>query len=754
MRYIVALVLLMQYSTSMLLAQQVVSGVVLEETPKGKFQPVSYANVYWEGSNIGTSTDTNGVFHIAQAEGSRKLITSFVGFQSDTLYVEDYSRQLSIRLKRSIALKTVEVEYRKKGTEMSFINPIQTYNMGERELFKAACCNLSESFETNPSVDVNFTDAVTGTRQIRMLGLSGPYTMISRENMPGVRGAGNALGLSFIPGTWINSIQVSKGVGSVVNGYESIAGQINVELQKPDQGEQTFLNLFGNMAGRAELNFVHTEQLSEKLGTTVLLHSNNRSFERDRNKDGFRDFPLQQQFNFMNRWKLNNTNGWMGQLGLHYINDERKGGQSDSKREALKQQNKEAYTLDIETEKVELFGKVGYLFPEFKYKSIGFQWSLQQHEQSSLFGRRNYDIRQQSAYANLIYQSIIANSFHQFKTGISLVYDDYREQLDSLSFNRVERVPGVFWEYTYKPSNNFTAVAGIRADHHNLYGSFFTPRVHLRYALNETTVLRGLAGSGQRSPMLLIDRQSLLATSRNFEFLGNKTGVPYGIEMEKAWNFGLNLTKDFSLSYRDGSISLDVYHSRFEQQLVADLDESSQRVLFYNLEGKSFANTAQVQIDYELLKFLDLRVAYRWVQAKTDYKSGLRQQPLVPENRFFVNLAYETQTNLDNANWTFDATMQWQGEQRIPYTLNNPREDQRATYSPSFATLNMQVTRNFNKRWSLYAGVENIFNYQQDNPIIAADNPFGNNFDASLIWGPIFGRNIYGGLRWRIKKEG
>ena len=317
MKYKLVVGLFLQLLVGFGIAQETLKGVVVSENQRGKLSPVPYANVYWQGTNYGTSTDSNGVFQLAIPEQARNLITSFVGFQSDTTPVEDFEKTVTINLKQSIALKTVNVEYRRKGTELSFINPIQLIKMNEKELFKAACCNLSESFETNPSVDVNFTDAITGARQIRMLGLNGPYTMISRENMPGIRGLGNAFGLSFIPGTWINSIQVTKGVGSVVNGYESIAGQINVELHQPDHGEQTFANLYSNVAGRLELNLTHTEQLNEHLATTVLLHGNNRSFERDNNDDGFRDFPLQDQVNFANRWKLKLDNGWMTQLGIH-----------------------------------------------------------------------------------------------------------------------------------------------------------------------------------------------------------------------------------------------------------------------------------------------------------------------------------------------------------------------------------------------------------------------------------------------------
>lgn len=762
MKHIFIMLLLFQVGVTTLFAQKELSGAVVYENSKGRLEPVPFANVYWQGTNYGTTTDTSGSFRIAIPDNGKYLITSFIGFESDTFKVEKVNKLVRIRLKEaSNTIDQVDITYRRKASEMSFINPLATTNMNEKELFKAACCNLSESFETNPAVDVNFTDAVTGTKQIRMLGLNGPYTMISRENMPGIRGLGNSFGLSFIPGVWINSIQVTKGVGSVVNGYESIAGQINVELVKPELGEQTFANAFLNLGGRAEINFGHTQELNEHVATTLLLHGNTRLFEVDNNNDGFRDFPLQNQINVLNRWKYTSAKGLMGQIAFHYLNEEKNGGNTDDY--VFDNQNRldwrGPYLIDIDTESAELFGKVGYVFSDFKYKSMGFLWSVKQHEQNSLFGERTFDVRQRSVYANWIYQSIIGNSNHQFKTGLSYVYDEYDETFEDQSFDRSEIVPGAFFEYTFKPNANFTMVAGLRGDYHNYYGAFASPRLHLRYALSETMVARAVGGSGQRSPTVLMERQSLMASARSFNFAGdNKDGI-YGLDMEKAWNIGFNLSKSFTLDYRDGNIQFDVYRTQFESQVVVDM-ENSYEVNFYNLDGESFSNTAQIQIDYEVIKFLDVRLAYRWVQVLTDYRSSndieqtdLLQQPYTPEHRFFVNLGYETKKSVKDANWTVDFTVQWLGEQRIPSTSDNTRQNQRETTSESFYLLSGQVTRNFNKQWAAYVGVENLLDYKQENPIIDAENPFGNEFDASMVWAPIFGRNIYLGFRWKIKKE-
>ncbi len=749
MKYIfIVLVIFLQ--ASLIFGQNHLSGVVLSEDERGRLSPVAFANVYWQNTNIGTSTDSVGVFHLALSEESNQLIVSFVGFESDTIEVKNFSQSLTIQLEKSNVLDAVEIEARQRTSQMSFINPIQTELITERELFKAACCNLSESFETNPSVDVSYTDAVTGTKQINMLGLAGKYTMISRENMPGIRMLGNSFGLSFIPGSWISSIQVSKGAGSVVNGFESMTGQINVELKKPDEGEMTFLNLFANQSGRTELNFVRTEKVAEHLSTTLLIHGNVRPIERDQNNDGFRDFPLQEQINVMNRWKYEGPSGLRAQFGIHYLDDSREGGQLEDERRDLSFGD---YNVNIDNQKLEAFAKTGIIFTDQKYKSMGLQLSAVQHEQSAEIGLTNYQSEQRSFYANYIYQSIIKTSSHKFKTGLSFQFDQLEEEFNVLNYSRNERVPGVFYEYTYSPSPNLTLVAGVRGDHSNYFGTFITPRLHFRWASSETTVFRVLAGSGRRTANPFAENLSYFASGRKLILQPEQLKHPYGFDQEVSTNIGFNLTKDFRLDYRDGYLSADVYRTEFQNRVVIDLDQSSNQLWMYNLDGVSYSNVGQIELSYELIKFLDLRMAYRYVEAVTKYRDAERLNPFVPKHRAFVNLAYQTQKKLNDAQWLFDMTWQWTGIQRLPSTSDKSLANQRGTQSNSFSMLNAQVTRNFNKTWAVYVGMENIFNYRQNNPIIDASNPFGNEFDAAMVWGPIFGRMVYGGLRFKLEKE-
>lgn len=743
--YITLIFLLVFLNSGLSQSAEVVSGQVLEPaTSEGAEDlPLIGANVLWLNSSQGTTTDVEGRFEIPVNANSNQLVISYTGYQSDTITVNN-NEPLVIHLNSAVTLDEVKVTYRKKSTEISTINPLKMEQISEGELRKAACCNLSESFGTSPSVDVSFTDAVTGTRQIRLLGLASPYTVISRENMPGIRGLNAIQGLSFIPGSWVNSMQLSKGAGTVLNGYESIAGQINIELKKPEATDRMHLNLYLNQEGRKEANAIFSQSLNEKWSTALLLHGNHNNSKNDRNEDTFLDHPIGQGFSGLNRWQYRSGKNVNAQFHVMATTHEHTGGQMNFDPEAdLGSTTNWGMTRNVD--RIEGWGKIGFMFPE-PWKSMGLQMSSSYHHEDSRFGKTIYDGKQTSLYANYIFQTILWNTNHGIKTGASFQYDRYEEQLGDRSFDWTEAVPGIYGEYNYKAQQNFDIVAGVRLDHHNEFGSIFTPRLHLRYAPAESSVFRASIGRGFRTAALVAENFGLLASSRNWILDGTSNGYHYGLNPEIAWNAGINFTQNFRLDYRDGSFSVDAYRTDFENRIVVDLDQSPQEAYFYNLEGKSYSNVLQAQVNYELIHNLDLRLAYRWVDAKTEYRSGMKQQPLQSRHRAFGNVGYTTW----NEKWKVDFTVNWQGKKRLPYTASNPTEYQLKEYSPSFFVVNTQLSRLWN-RFEVYAGVENLLDKRQSHPILASEEPFGDYFDSSMTWGPIFGRNIYVGARYTIE---
>ena len=697
-----------------------------------------------------------------QGSGNLRLIISYIGYKSDTLDVKN-TNLVRVILAQSDTkeLKEIEVNERINSSFVNALEPLNTKTMSEKELFKAACCNLSESFETNPSVDVSFADAVSGAKQIQMLGLSGIYTQLTNENLPGTRGLAANFGLGFIPGPWVEAIQVTKGVGSVANGYESMAGQINVELKKPDItpkiGERIYANAYVNDFGRYEANLNYTQKISPKWATTTLLHTNTQQGKIDQNGDGFIDIPLGTQFNGISRWKYD-SNGWMMQLGIKALKDSRIGGQTNFN-EITDKGTTNRYGLGLNTERIEGFAKIGYVFPQKKYKSVGFLSSVLDHTNDNYYGLTTYKAKQQTIYTNFIYQSIIGNTNHKYRVGASYLLDRYNENIKTqlffpldVNFKRTESAVGAFVEYTWTPMPKFTAIAGLRGDYHNLFGFFLTPRVHVKYDITENTQIRLSAGRGQRTADILAENTSVFASSRQ---LGINNIAGYGANStrggaEIAWNYGLSFSQDFKLDYRKGNITVDFYRTDFQNQVVVDYDKNPQQINFYNLSGRSYSNSAQAELNYELFKRFDIRVAYRFYDVNTTYSDVLLQRPLIAKDRAFINLAYETKSK-----WKIDYTFNWNGSKRIPNTATNPANYRKNTTSPDYFIMNSQVSKSFGNPkkhwWDVYIGVENILDFRQQDLIIASEAPFNPYFDTSLIWGPVIGRMFYGGFRYKLK---
>ena len=720
-----------------------VKGVVLQENAKGKFEPMPNASVYWLGTRKGVITDSLGVFEINTDTSTQQLIISYTGFKADTLTVV-HANDLKVIMASKGQLNEVTIFSRQLGSFIPYLNPIRTQVMTGTELLKAACCNLSESFETNPSVDVSYNDAVTGSKQIQMLGISGNYTQLTVENLPGPRGLATPLGLNSIAGPWIESIQLTKGTGSVVNGFESIAGQINVELKKPESAEKLLGNIYVNDQGKTDLNLNVATKLNEKWATALLLHDNFMNNALDMNMDGFKDMPTGNTFSLVNRYKYDNSNGVLAQFGVKVLNDQKVGGETSFNENSDKYTQKR-YGLAINTQRYELFGKLGYVFPQQKFKSIGLQFNASDYQQASYFGLTNYNANQQSFYTNLIYQSIINSTIHKFRTGFSFQYDKYNEDYNLNSYVRKEIVPGTFFEYTYTPNDQWSLVAGIRGDNNNIYGSFITPRLNIRYEPVIGTVFRLSAGKGQRTANIFAENNSLFVSQRSLMIMGQNNSGAYSLNPEISWNKGISLDQKFNVFNNPATLSLDYFRNDFKNQVVVDI-ESAKKIHIYNLAGKSYSNSFQAEVNMTPFTKLDIRVAYRYFDVKQTYSGNLLDRPFIAKHRAFLSVDYAT-----NNDWKFNYTVTFNGKKRIV----NPYESYVSfippTSSPSYYLMNAQVSKSFgnNNPMDIYVGVENISNFFQQNTIISADDPFGPNFDASMIWGPVTGRMLYVG--WRIK---
>lgn len=638
-----------------------------------------------------------------------------------------------------LELEEVEITVKRDPVKKSFFQPQNTVVIGSDELLKAACCNLSESFETNPAIDVNFSDAISGTKQIKMLGLTSSYILISQENIPTVRGAAQAYGLTFTPGTWIESIQITKGAGSVINGFESIGGQINTEIYKPSTTERFFANVYSSINGRNEFNIHLAQPLRSKWSTSLFVHANTRTMNVDQNEDNFMDMPRGHQVNTMSRLQYTDPEkGWVGLLTLRYLDDKKESGEIE-----LLNNRSDLWTSTINTTRFDASMKTGYVFPLRSYQSFGIQAAFSRHDQTSNFGTSNYTLFQESFYGTLLFNSIFSNTLNTFKTGITIQYDHFDEVLNATNYERFDRSVGTFFEYTYNDIERLSFVLGARLDRHNNLGTFFTPRLNLRLNIWKDGVLRASAGQGRKASNIFAENQSALYSNRSISILGG-SGAFYGLGPERATNYGLSLLQRFQWKERKGDIGIDWYRTDFINQIVVDWEKAGY-LRFYNLTGRSFAENIQIDFNYEIALRLNFRSAWKNYRVRTTYDSGELDRPLTPRNRLFFNLDYSLKEVSSERNWKFDLTYHRIGSQRLP---ENKRDGDGFVSSP-YGLINSQVTRVFGLKFEAYLGLENLGNFTQANAIVDAGNPFGPDFDASLIYAPVFGRMGYVGLRWR-----
>lgn len=701
------------------------------------------AKLYFTHNKSGVLTDKEGQFEVILPKNlPDTLIVSAIGYISDTIIVDKKDRfiSLEITLYSEQLLREVVVAIKKETHSVSRMKTLQVEQISSGELRKAACCNLSESFETNASVDVNITDAVSGAKKIQMMGLDGVYTQIQMENIPYLRGLESSFGLSSISGTWIESIQITKGTGNVVNGYESMAGLINLELKKPLEMERLFVNTYANRFGRLETNLNAGHKINEKWSTGWMAHSSGMFGEMDNNKDGFRDLPKGNNNALLSRWNYRGTK-FESQFGINGYLDTKYGGQTGF----TTNNPNNLYGVQIQSKHIDVFAKTAFLFEKRPYQSIGVVYNLKYQTVDAKFGNRNFEGEEKRGYINAIFDGIIGNTNRKIKAGLSLVYVDMMQHLDSnktlpLKNDRIEVVPGIFGEFT-NIGMRLNTVLGARVDYHNLFGWQFSPRLHSKYALTEKTDIRFTVGKGWRVPNFMMDNISLLATSRSWL-------VNQKLQPEISWNTGTSFVHEFKLFDRKASLVLDLYHIEFVNQLIVDRDSIVNSIVFKNLQGRSFSNSFQTEFSFSLLKNLDIRLAYKLLDVRTLYGGEVQQQVMLPKHRGFINVGYKTR----DKRWEYDATCTVFGQSRLPQAILGDGSYSTNNKSQVYPMINAQVTHTY-KLWEFYLGGENLTNFKQKSPIIDSANPFGSKFDATRIWGPIMGINVYAGFRYSIHRK-
>lgn len=656
----------------------------------------------------------------------------------------------SVGQMEDMELHEVTVTARRAGTVKSR-GLLNAATITGAELTKAACCNLGESFSTNPSVDVNYSDAATGAKQIRLLGLSGTYVQMMTENIPNYRGAAAPYALGYTPGPWMQSIQVSKGASEVKHGYESMTGQINIGLLKPEADERIGFNMYGNTMGRVEVNADANVHLTGRLSTGVMAHYEDAYGSHDGNGDGFLDEPKVRQYNLRNNWV------YMGQRYIFHgyligLKESRNGGQAEG--HVMAGSGTRLFGITTETERYEAGAKNAFILDSEHNTNIALILSGTLHTQDAAFGMKTYGVNQKNFYSSLMFETEFTD-MHSLSAGLSLNHDYYKEHLylpglgadgrwtaEAGSFRggsmETETTPGAYLQYTFNYSDKIVVMGGLRVDHSNIYGTFVTPRAHIKYAPNDIVSVRASVGKGYRTVHALAENNYLLASGRRL--------VTDGLNQEAAWNYGLSTTLYIPLLGKTLNVNAEYYYTDFERQVITDYDSNAGEIRITNLQGRSYSHTWQVDASYPVVRGMTLTAAYRRTDVKVTYGGRLMEKPLTGRYKGLITASYKTPLGL----WQADATLQLNGGGRMPepYTLPDGSLSWDRRFG-GYGQLNAQLTRWFRK-FSVYIGGENLTNFKQKTPIINASDPWSDKFDPTMVWGPVQGAMAYVGVRFEF----
>ncbi|MBO4586374.1 MAG: TonB-dependent receptor [Bacteroidales bacterium] len=631
---------------------------------------------------------------------------------------------------RNRTLEEVSILQRKAEGVSRMGGAVNGNEIGQDELFRAACCNLGESFVTNPSVDVNYNDAAVGARQIKLLGLSGQYVQMLLENLPVTLGAAMPYQLGYVPGAWMKSISVSKGASSVKNGPQSITGQINVEYLKPDDDPALQVNVYGDSRLKGEANVMGNVHLNHHLSTEVLAHFEKDFMHMDEDGDGWKDSPAVEQWHVQNRWKYQKGR-YIMHAGFGYLHENREGGQMDDA-------STNPYMVMTEANRLDAYMKHAFLLNRDHNTNLAFLATGSLYNLDGTFGVKEYSDKQRSLNTQLVLEHDF-NDIHNLSTGLSFNADRLDETLLSINSNLLtEYTPGAYAQYTFKPSYKLTAMAGLRADHSSLYDrTYLTPRLHVKWVAADWMTLRASTGKGYRTPMALAENHYLLTSGR--------TLVVNDLKQEEAWNSGLSMVFYIPVLERTLTLNAEYYYTDFINQAVVDYDSDPTKIIIHNLDGRSYSHTLQVDANYDLTEELNLLAAFRYNYVRCTYGGQLMEKPLQSRYKGLITLSWRPMLAL----WQVDLTLQLNGGGRIPDYLDENGALVTGEEFPAYPQVNLQVMREF-RHFSLYIGGENLTNYRQPHPVINAANPWSSTFDPTLVWGPVHGIMGYAGIRMNL----
>ncbi len=737
MKYILILCLLLPTS---LLAQNIIGKVTNQND-----EPLVGASVYWEGTKVGSVTNADGDYELTtKGSGDKMLIATYVGHRADTIKHTNQTK-INFSLEESQTLDEVVVKGNREGVLISSSKAIKTEQLTQTELGKSACCDLAGCFETQTTIQPQTTNVITNAKELRILGLSGVYNQVLIDGFPMIQGLSYTYGISSVPGTVVDNIYVAKGANSVLQGFENISGQINVTTKDPANTDKLYLNAYMNSFLEKHINANYAVKSGDWSNLTA-LHTVQPADEYDGDNDNFLDLPKLTRYMVFNKLKYGDDTktGLITSINLRFVNEQRVGGQTNYDEET-DQGSTDVYGQTVNINQPEFSAKTGYRLDDthnFALFASGFY-----QNQESYFGTIKYDAKQTNMYGNLQYELDYDNT--SLKTGVSFRYLNLEEDLSFTdntlqrtydgNYLRDEQIAGVFAENTLMLfDDKLTWIAGVRADNHNQFGTMFTPRTLLKYNLTDNTVIRGNIGTGWRTVNLFSENIGLLVSSRDIV-------ITEELQPEEALNMGINFTHNFENDDMNGFFSADFYRTDFQNQIFPDYDTDPTKAIIENFTGTSVSNTFQAEVYLSLWDQFEFKTGYSFLDVYREIDDEKVLLPFNPKHKVVTTLGYKPLSD----DFQIDMNIHWYGEQRLPNTQSNPEQYQRPDFSEDYMLVNAQFTYNLDQV-ELYAGAENIFNFRQNRPIIGWQDPFGEFFDTSSVWGPTRGRELYVGIRYKI----
>ncbi len=725
---------------------QTVKGTIVDEN----MEVLIGANIFWIESTVGTASDEMGTFEIS-GEGieDQRLIITYLGYQNDTLII-DGDADFLVQMIPTNTLGEIVVEGKQSGGYISSTEAIKMEVVNEVELGKAACCDLAGCFNTNASVEPGTTNIITQSKELKILGLSGIYNQLLLDGFPLLQGLSYTYGVSSVPGPFVKTIFVAKGANSVLQGTESISGQINVILHPPVDAAPFYFNAFVNSFWEKQFN-VYSAQQKGKFSNFIGGHLVLPASKFDRNDDTFLDLPRLNRYELLDKWIWGNDkeNGWFNRGGIRWTKEKRTGGQEDYDPKT-DLGSSTVYGQHVDYNQFDGWKRTSYRFNEFHATALIL--SGQYHDQDSWYGETNYRGKQYLMNAVLQHEFIYKNG-SSLRGGLSYKYMDINETIEFSNnpLNKTfdgnyefrERIPGIFAENTlFFLEDKFTWMIGLRTDHLNEFGWKISPRSLLKYTPKERTDIRLSAGYGWHNPKVFSEQSRVLSTQRDIHFHGR-------LRPDEAWNYGINLTQKFETNRISGTFTTDFYRTRFLNHVQAHYHQDHDAIDFSNNDKKAIGNGFQAEIILDMWDWVTLKNAYNFLDIRhTDLEGRKGTMDFITKHSFLTTFSLAPK----GQDWHFDLTSHWYGKKKLPDTSFYPDDFRQSAYSIPYTIFNAQFTYKW-KDFEWYAGCENILGFVQDDPIISAANPYNTYFDTSFAWGPTKGREGYLGIRYTLPKK-